>query len=83
MKSSNLIAAIRLTGHDPYEYEGNVAVNIQKKTWLVFGGHLCWELMEFEEADEIMVLLANAESINLGKGSLDVGVWFWGVPWEE
>ena len=83
MRPANLIEAIKRTGHDPYEYEGDVAVNIQKKTWLVFGGHLFWELMEFEEADEIMVLFANTESVKLEKDSLDAGVWFWGVPWED
>lgn len=83
MKSANLIEAIKRTGYDPYEYEECVAVNIQKKTWLVFGAHLFYELMEFEEVDEIMVLFANAESVKLEKDSLDVGVYFWGVPWEE
>ena len=51
MKPANLIEAIKRTGHDPYEYEGGVAVNIQKKTWLVFGGHLFWELMKTVNAD--------------------------------
>ena len=83
MKSANLIEAIKRTGYDPYEYEECVAVNIQKKTWLVFGAHLFYELMEFEEVDEIMVLFANAESVKLEKDSLDVGVYFWGVPWED